>query len=212
MVGRTQLVATLWYSNTCKNHYPELFVLGVATTDAEAPFHICSTLLRGCIRWLVAHNSWLPSSIRIPAEIILPRAISAGSGHDRRSRFGLSSSRCSRCARLSFHTRRPALPSVKGKEGGRARRSSIARLDTGSPARPHHGSHRWLYCEKIGSQHMARASYFSIAAWLDPRAQVRRAAAPRRGTRRSLLVERHCCQPCCQTLSGSYVKDTNWVH
>ena len=77
MVGRTQLVATLWYSNTCKNHYPELFVLGVVTTDAEAPFHFCSTS---------------------------------------------------------------------------------------------------------------------------------------RGTRRSLLVERHCCQPCCQTLSGSYVKDTNWVH
>ena len=99
-----------------------------------------------------------------------------------------------------------------GKERGRARRSCVAHLGTRSSARPHHGSHRWLYCEKIGSQHRARACYFSIAAWLDPRAQVRRAAAPRRGTRRSLLVERHCCQPCCQTLSGSYVKDTNWVH
>ena len=77
MAGRTQLVATLRYSNTCRNHYPELLVLGVVTTDAEAPFHFCSTS---------------------------------------------------------------------------------------------------------------------------------------RGTWRSLLVERHCCQPCCQTLSGSYVKDTDWVH
>ena len=39
MVGRTQLVATLWYSNTCRNHYPELLVLGVVTTDAEAPVY-----------------------------------------------------------------------------------------------------------------------------------------------------------------------------
>ena len=38
------------------------------------------------------------------------------------------------------------------------------------------------------------------------------ASCTSRGTWRSLLVERHCCQPCCQTLSGSYVKDTDWVH
>ena len=34
MVGRTQLVATLRYSNTCRNHYSELLVLGAVTTDA----------------------------------------------------------------------------------------------------------------------------------------------------------------------------------
>ena len=39
MAGRTQLVATLRYSNTCRNHYPELLVLGVVTTDAEAPVY-----------------------------------------------------------------------------------------------------------------------------------------------------------------------------
>ena len=66
MAGRTQLVATLRYSNTCRNHNPELLVLGVATTDAEAPFHSCYPKV----------FEYLQKS--------LPRAISAGSGHDRR--------------------------------------------------------------------------------------------------------------------------------
>ena len=58
MVGRTQLVATLWYSNTCKNHYPELFVLGVATTDAEALFH-SAPQAQGIYCFLQILNSYL---------------------------------------------------------------------------------------------------------------------------------------------------------
>ena len=70
-----------------------------------------------------------------------------------------------------------------GKERGRARRSCVAHLDTRYSARPHQGSHRWLCCEKIGSQHSTRASYFPIAAWLgrrlpQPRAERGRAHAP----------------------------------